>query len=388
VGGRRSKRPGPSPTLGSLGPSHQWRHKSRVSFRGPPCAHGVAGTPHGEVCDRRYECITADEDLLNIAADEVTYKIRPTVSDSSTSCDPANPEVPPSSPGNPPPRRAPSPALSSRRAVSPPLPPPEIHPEAGPSHASPWRNVDLSSWDFPETPFKRVHDKLNELQTQYNRLEHITREASVAPGGYGPGNILREIAKKADRKELDQVKRELEQAQTDSAHLHSQMASMAEELGQKREEVRKYHAKQAMVFTRIRELIGHPGEIANKAPLYDQLVESGDPTSAKQTIPILVKYARRMNDLFAEIQKIVPPGGTPRRVLYQGSPGSPSGTFYEVVGEVAFVQDPPAVAEPSQQGGGSGPGNSGKDPKKTHSSGARRKSTSSARAGSARSGRG
>jgi hypothetical protein len=40
------------------------------------------------------------------------------------------------------------------------------------------------------------------------------------------------------------VKKELEQAQTDNAHLHSQMASMAEELGQKSEEVRKYHAEQ------------------------------------------------------------------------------------------------------------------------------------------------
>ena len=49
VGGRRSLRPGPSSTLGSLGPSHQWRHKSRVSLHGPPCAHGVSGTTHGEV---------------------------------------------------------------------------------------------------------------------------------------------------------------------------------------------------------------------------------------------------------------------------------------------------------------------------------------------------
>src|ERR1700738_3679665 len=48
VGGRRSQRPGPSPTLGSLGPSHQRRHKSRVSLRGPPCPHVVSGTPHGE----------------------------------------------------------------------------------------------------------------------------------------------------------------------------------------------------------------------------------------------------------------------------------------------------------------------------------------------------
>jgi hypothetical protein len=55
---------------------------------------------------------------------------------------------------------------------------------------------------------------------------------------------------------------------------------------------------------------------------------------------------------------------------------------------VAFVQDPPADAKPNQQGGGSRPGNSGKDPERTHSSGVRRKSTGSARAGSARSGRG
>ena len=71
-----------------------------------------------------------------------------------------------------------------------------------------------------------------------------------------------------------------------------------------------------MVFTRIRELIGHPGEIVNKARLYDQLVESGEPVFAWQTIPILVKYSRMMNNLFAEIQKVVLPGGTPRRVLY------------------------------------------------------------------------
>ena len=63
---------------------------------------------------RRYECITADEeDLLAIAADEVTYKVRQVAPDSSTSSDPANPEAPPSSPGSPPPRRATSPAPSS-----------------------------------------------------------------------------------------------------------------------------------------------------------------------------------------------------------------------------------------------------------------------------------
>ena len=42
---------GPSLTLGLLGPSHQWCHKSWASLRDPPCAHGVAGTPQGEVRD-------------------------------------------------------------------------------------------------------------------------------------------------------------------------------------------------------------------------------------------------------------------------------------------------------------------------------------------------
>jgi hypothetical protein len=41
--------PGPSLTIGSLGPSHLWRHKSQASLRSPSCAYGIAGTPHGEV---------------------------------------------------------------------------------------------------------------------------------------------------------------------------------------------------------------------------------------------------------------------------------------------------------------------------------------------------
>ena len=41
-----------APAQTSPRPSHQRRHKSGVSLRGPPCAHGVSGTPHGEVRDK------------------------------------------------------------------------------------------------------------------------------------------------------------------------------------------------------------------------------------------------------------------------------------------------------------------------------------------------
>ena len=35
-----------------------------------------------------------------------------------------------------------------------------------------------------------------------------------------------------------------------------------------------------MVLSQARELVGHPGEVVNKAHLYDQLMELVDPSSA------------------------------------------------------------------------------------------------------------
>ena len=88
-----------------------------------------------------------------------------------------------------------------------------------------------------------------------------------------------------------------------------------------------------------------------------------------------------MDNLFADIQKVVPPRGTPRKVLYQGSPGLPIITLYEEVGEVAIVSNPPTTADPSQQAGGSRTGSSGKVPERARSSQARQKSTGPVRTG-------
>ena len=73
--------PGPSPTLGSLGPSHQWRHKSRASLQDPPCAHGVAGTPQGEVCDNTYELEFGRKSVLSLSSPDFEQSIMfPTLS--------------------------------------------------------------------------------------------------------------------------------------------------------------------------------------------------------------------------------------------------------------------------------------------------------------------
>ena len=99
-----------------------------------------------------------------------------------------------------------------------------------------------------------------------------------------------------------------------------------------------------------------------------------------------------MKDLLKEIQKLLPPSGTPMRMLYPGPPGSPTGTLYEVIGEVELVPASQMGAGPNQPAETSQPTKSGRlpdrektpVPKRTHSSQVRRKSTER----SARSGRG
>ena len=77
----------------------------------------------------------------------------------------------------------------------------------------------MSSFEYPEAPFKRVREELTELQNQHFRLEHITRGVNKALDNYGVGNILRELAKKMDRSRVEALEME-------KAKLVAQVAAM------------------------------------------------------------------------------------------------------------------------------------------------------------------
>ena len=97
-------------------------------------------------------------------------------------------------------------------------------------------------------------------------MEHITRGVNRALDNYGPGNILRELAKQTNRKHVETL-------ETEKVQLAAQVAAMIQELAQKNEEMHRYQAEQTGILSQVRELVGHPGEIVNKAYLYDQLME-------------------------------------------------------------------------------------------------------------------
>jgi hypothetical protein len=106
------------------------------------------------------------------------------------------------------------------------------------------------------------------------------------------------------------------------------------------------------------------GEVVNKAYLYDQLMESTNPAFARQSLQILVKYSRIVKDLFNEIQKILPPHGTPKRMLNPGPPGSPTATLYEAVREVELVPAAQTGVGSSQPSGTPRPQESGRIPER------------------------
>ena len=77
-------------------------------------------------------------------------------------------------------------------------------------------------------------------------------------------------------------------------------------------------------------------------------MESSDPSSVRQTLQIHVKYSRTMKDLLKEIQRLLPPSGTPRWMLYPGPPRSQTCTMYKVIGKVELVPASQAGAGLSQ----------------------------------------
>ena len=61
-------------------------------------------------------------------------------------------------------------------------------------------------------------------------MEHITRGMNTALGNCGPGNILRELAKRIDRKQVETL-------ETEKAQQAAQVAAISQELAQKSKEI-------------------------------------------------------------------------------------------------------------------------------------------------------
>ena len=131
----------------------------------------------------RNECINkVEEDALTIAEDEVAYKLGPEVELTKAEIEESLND-----------RAIPQPPLAKPAPDSKKTAVPQPWDEACPGREPHWRDTNLCSFEYMETPFKWVREELTDLQNQYFRLEHITRGVSRALDNYGPWNILQVV---------------------------------------------------------------------------------------------------------------------------------------------------------------------------------------------------
>jgi hypothetical protein len=95
---------------------------------------------------QQHGCLNdAEEDALTIAEDEAMYKLGPEVETTEAGTEESSedlviPEPPPFAP-----------TLETRRAAT-----PQPNNKVGPNREQPWKDIDLTTWELPEIPFKRV----------------------------------------------------------------------------------------------------------------------------------------------------------------------------------------------------------------------------------------
>ena len=155
----------------------------------------------------------------------------------------------------------------------------------------------MGSLDLNEDPFRRVQDELDQVQSRYSKMELVIKGASKLLDDCKAGNIYKELKK---FKEKDTTS--LEGA---NATLSSQVQELKVVLALKDEEIRELKGQQAESWGWIREVIGNPGEVVNKAHLFDNDVKTEGKLSAQQIITILVKFGHKMEGTLGEMQKLL-----------------------------------------------------------------------------------
>ena len=139
-----------------------------------------------------------------------------------------------------------------------------------------WRAIATTSLDLEEDPFRRVREELDQVQSQYSKLELVTKGASKLLGDCKVGNIVKEL-KKLKQKDTASL-------EAANANLSSEVTELKMALVLKDDKIRELKAQKAERLERIREAIGHPGNVMNKARLFDDDVKAEGQLLAQKII--------------------------------------------------------------------------------------------------------
>jgi hypothetical protein len=147
-----------------------------------------------------------------------------------------------------------------------------------------------------DDPFRRAFDELGEAHLRYLQLEDIIKGASKLLGDCKPENISKELKKLKEKGTAALEAR--------NKTLENEVTDLKIALALQRDEIREQKAKMEGLEL-IREVLGMPADVANKAHLFDEVVKVGGQVTAAKIVKVLVTFTWKMEETLTQIRQLV-----------------------------------------------------------------------------------
>ena len=195
---------------------------------------------------------------------------------------------------------------------------------------------DLSCLDTTDDPFVKVRDDLYQVQSRYNKMEIVIRSATKLLGDCKAGNLTKEI-RKLKEEGSSKLKAQNEQLKLRITELQGITRAQGAE-------VERLRARNADLGT-IREALTLPGDVLNRARLFDEDLKKEGSLSGQKILTILVKYGHKMEATLENMRKLLPgtveaePSRPPPEVTSTPRQSEePAETFEELRSKVAALR--------------------------------------------------
>ena len=159
------------------------------------------------------------------------------------------------------------------------------------------KSPEMSTLDLDDDPFQRLHGKLDRTAKRYAAMEAVIKEASIILGDCKTGSIVKELMKLKEK--------DAEALEAANRKLQLQVNDLKVELALKEEEIQKYKTLKIEAILEIREIVGHPSDILNKARLFTKYLNKNIAPTLPKVIAILHGYHQKMEAVLGEVRKLV-----------------------------------------------------------------------------------
>ena len=156
----------------------------------------------------------------------------------------------------------------------------------------------MSALDLDDEPFKRIQEGLDRVSNRYSKMEVVIKGTSKLLGDYKASNIVKELRKlkEKDTESLEAANKKFQQ----------EVDQLKVALALKEDEIKDFNALKIEARKEIREIVGHPGDILNKAKLFDVYINKEVKITMPTVIVIFHGFQKKMEATLGEIRKLVP----------------------------------------------------------------------------------